>query len=201
MRKNIYYAVTIIFFVFLIFPVAAKADAFAIHFFYDIKTKTLRFDNAVSEPVSHDPNKYVSVVEFSKNTQPGSYILKIYDPSNNEIVSTEFNKQNGAFELDIPYFSLGYNMKVLNKSTGKEILNADLSKFNTCNGNGICEYEKGENITTCLGRLRNQSYHIQRSNKKFAPTNNNGILKDPKTGETLLQDKAFASGGFSRHFQ
>ncbi|KKR21830.1 MAG: hypothetical protein UT50_C0003G0011 [Candidatus Moranbacteria bacterium GW2011_GWA2_39_41] len=128
----------------------ARADGFIVNLYYNPATKALTFDNKVSEKVSYSQSVDISILEFAQQPTTGAYILRFYDTTGSEIVSTEFEKKDGAFSLNIPYFSLAYSLQVFEKSTNKELLNADLSKFSTCNGNGICEYEKKESAQNCL---------------------------------------------------
>jgi len=174
------------------FPLYTHASGFAVHLYFNTASKTLAFDKQASAPVTLDDTIQIDPVTFTDNQTTGSYVLKLYDVNNAEIVSTEFNKQNGAFTLQIPYFSPANSMKILEKSSGRELLNADLSQYNTCNGNGTCEFEKGENINTCLEDC-GTSHVIYSDQTKSLLKQNNGILKDPKTGQTLLQDKSFAN--------
>lgn len=169
----------------------ALADAYLVHLYYNTTTKTLTFDKLTPENVSLDKNISPSISEFTQESETvtGAYILTFYDRTNSEIISTQFDKQDGAFQLTIPYFSIATSLKIFEKSTGKELLNADLSNFTTCNGNGICEFEKGETAKNCLGDCAT-------SQPKFSPQTldllkkNNGVIKDPTTGEILLKGGA-----------
>ncbi|MDR3558890.1 MAG: hypothetical protein P4L62_02715 [Candidatus Pacebacteria bacterium] len=171
-------------------PGYTHASAFVVYLYFNPTNQTLSFDKQASIPVALDKSISPDYVSFSENNSKGSYILKLYDTNNQEIISTEFSQQNGAFSLQIPYFSLANSIKIFSQSSGKEILSADLSKFNTCNGNGICEFERGENVTTCLGDCGTS--HVTYSNQtKQLLSEHDGALKDPDTGQILLQDKAF----------
>jgi len=176
----------------LSFPFFAHASGFAIHLYFNAANKTLTFDKQASAPVTLDDTIQIDPVTFSENQTPGNYVLKLYDTNNEEIVSTEFNQQSGAFVVQLPYFSPANSMKILDKVSGKEILNADLSQYNTCNGNGICEFEKGENVTTCLGDCGTSHVTYSDQTKKLL-LQNGGVLKDPKTGQVLLKDQALAN--------
>lgn len=127
------------------------ADGFVINLHYDSATKTLTFDKAAGKEVLRDQNADTSIVAFSNDMTIGPFILKLYDAQGIEISSSQFNKKDGAFQLIIPYFSLAAQLKIIEKSTDKELLVANLKEFLTCNGNGKCEPELGETTQSCLG--------------------------------------------------
>jgi len=136
----------ILLFSFSLLPYKTKADAFVAHLFFNAKTKTLTFDKLSSENISRDKNQFISVQEFSAAQTSGEYILKLYDFAHKEISTMQFDKKDGAFAIELPYFSLAKTLKIFQKSKGQEMLSADLSQFSTCNGNGICEFEKVEPV-------------------------------------------------------
>lgn len=128
----------------------ARADGFVINLYYNPAAKALTFNRSVKS-VSRDQNADTSIVEFSKDETVGPYILKLYDAKGIEFSSSQFDKKDGAFQLIIPYFSIAAQLKVIEKSTGKELLSADLKGFMTCNGNGRCEADLGETALNCMG--------------------------------------------------
>lgn len=172
----------------------ALANVYIIHLYYNTTSKTLTFDKFASEPVSLDENTTLSIENFSKESEQssGAYILTFYDITNNEIISTQFDKKDGAFQLTIPYFSIGAFLKVFDKVSGKELLSADLASLLTCNGNGICELEKKENGQNCLNDCANSDplYSEQTKNKL---KENNGEIRDSASGEILLYNSNFSS--------
>jgi hypothetical protein len=182
----------ILFAFFLSFPFCTHASGFAVHLYFNTTSKLLTFDKQAGAPVTLDDAIQIDPVTFTDNQTTGSYVLKLYDVNNAEIVSTEFNKHDGAFTVQIPYFSPANSMKILEKSSGKELLNADLSQYNACNGNGVCEFEKGENINTCLEDCGTSNVTYSDQTKSLLQQNN-GVIKDPKTGKALLQDKSFSA--------
>lgn len=128
----------------------ARADGFVINLYYNTAAKTLSLNKSVKS-VSRDQNADTSIVEFSKDEAVGLYILKLYDAKGIEFSSSQFNKKDGAFQLIIPYFSIAAQLKVVEKSTEKELISADLKEFMTCNGNGKCEADLGETDLNCMG--------------------------------------------------
>jgi hypothetical protein len=170
------------------------ADAYIIHLYYNNTTKVLSFDKFAVESVFLDKNLDPPIIDFveKSETSSGSYIAAFYDATGNEIISTQFNTSNGAFQLTIPYFGIGNLLKIYETSTKKELLTADLSAFATCNSNGICEYEKGETIQTCLGDcdIEKPLFSPQTLQKI---KENNGIVEDNATGVILLKDSSLTT--------
>lgn len=185
--KNIKYFIPAAILLFLLSNVkVASADAFVINLFYNPATKVLSFDKIAPEKVLRDKNLFVSPTEFARQEISGSYILKLYDEAGREVVSTEFDKKDGTFQLTIPYFSLASGLKIFEKAGNKELFGADLSQFNTCNGNGICEFEKGETSSSCIGDCASSNITFSPQTLQTLKDNNNEI-KDPKTGAVLLR--------------
>jgi LPXTG-motif cell wall-anchored protein len=52
--------------------------------------------------------------------------------------------------------------------------------------NGICEYEKGENLRTCISDCASDRVQFNEETKKLLKQNND-VIKDPKSGEVLLR--------------
>ena len=205
-KKNVILPILIVSLVFFGHVFWANASAYLIYLYYSPQNNTLAFDKNKSTNVVLDKSIQSDYLDFAQNTSSGTYLLKLYDIDDKEIINTEFNKTNGAFVLQIPYFSLANKLKIIEKSSKKDLLQADLSKYLTCNGNGICELEKGETALNCIGDCANSkpSFSEQTLNEL---KNNNGIIKDTATGETLLSDPALTTstnapttnsqGGFS----
>ena len=189
MNKKSFFLSFLIFLSGLAFLVSnrVQAESFSFHLFYNQSSNQLTFAQN-TDPVIKDSGKEISIVDFAKNQSRGKYKLDLYDPSNAQIVETEFNPISGAFTLDIPYFSLASYVKIFDNSNNKKVLELSLKEFNTCNGNGICEFEKGETADNCLGDCANGQVTFSEQTKKLL-AENNGTLVDPKTGEVLLKTK------------
>jgi len=174
------------------FMLASKAQAstFAVHLYYDSASKVIRFDNTASKNVSLNDAEFVSVFDFSNTDNPGGYVASLYDETGALLISGIFAFSPGAFTLDVPYVSIASGLKIFSKASNKELLSADLAQFVTCNRNSICEFEKGENVKTCIVDCAN-------SKVTFSPATleklneNGGKITDPQTGAVLLQDPAF----------
>ena len=97
-----------------------------------------------------------------------------------------------SFKIAIPYFSLANSLKIFEKNSRKELLSADLSGFLSCNGNGICEVEKGETAQNCIGDCGKEFNTYSEQTKKLFEQNN-GTIIDPVTKEIVLQDLSFSN--------
>lgn len=175
----------------LIFPKVTLAAVFEIHLFFDESNRTIKFDSKKTEPVSLNESEYISVLETVQRseTEHGEYATVLLNAKGGEIISLEFNPKPGSFDEVLPYFSLAKTLKIVKSADKSEILSADLTAFLACNGNGICEFEKKENNQTCLEDCG--SSHV-----RFSPETtkqleeNDGIIRDEKTGDILLKDPA-----------
>lgn len=128
------------------------ADGFVINLYYISSTNTLKFDEQATKKVERDTSADTSIVEFSKDTTVGPYILELYNVKGIKFVENQFNKENDkAFQLVIPYFSTAKSLRIVEKATNTVLLSADLSEFVTCNGNGSCEPNLGETEFNCMG--------------------------------------------------
>ena len=130
----------------------AHADGFVINLYYVSSTNTLKFDEQATKNVERKTSADTSIVEFSKDTTVGPYILELYNVKGIKFSETQFNKENDKpFQLVIPYFSTAKSLRIVEKSTNAVLLSADLSEFTTCNGNGSCESNLGETKYNCMG--------------------------------------------------
>lgn len=171
----------------------AKADVFVINLKYDFNTKFLDFSD-YDNKIAIDKQKNLSFLEMNADEEKteGNYVLKVFDLNKDELFSTEFQPAGESFQVDIPYMATAQHLAIYTKKDGNKILDADLSQFTSCNNNGICEYEKKENELNCLGDCANSDplYSEQTKNKL---KENNGLIKDDISGETLLYNSNFSS--------
>lgn len=181
-------------------PLLASAKSFVAHLYYDSKTKNLYFDKTQTEQVSFDKKLFTSQVDFLQGIEGvpgGTFAIILYDTSDSEIGRLSFNAPpKGSFDVAIPFFPFSKTIKIINNKTQKEILSSDLSKFSSCNANGICELEKGESVEGCLVDCGTSKVTYSEETKKILEKNK-GIVKDPDTGEILLQDKSFSGSSQS----
>ncbi len=167
----------------------AKADVFVLNFKYDFNKNVLSFDE--QEKVILDKENDIPILEFmTGKRQAGSYVLRVFDVKDYELFDAELQPKNGSFQLSIPYASTAKYLKIYTKIDNQEILSVDLSQFITCNSNGICEFEKRENINTCISDCASGNVTFSQQTKETLDKNN-GILKDEKTGAILLKENIF----------
>jgi hypothetical protein len=169
----------------------AQASVFAAHLYYSSDQKNLKFDNTYPDNISLDSQKFISVFDFSDESNPGEYVAKLYDNTETILISGFFTAKAGAFSLDIPYISIADSLKIFSKSSGKELLSANLEQFITCNRNGICEFEKGETEETCLVDCAT-GHPIYSQQTTDLLKQNNGVIKNNFTGDILLKDTFLA---------
>ena len=181
--------------VLILLPRNSYAEAFKIHLFFDPDAKTLKFDEKQSDAVSLDKYLSIGVLETIERseTEKGDYAVVLFDAKDNEIIALQFNPKDGAFDIDLPYFSLAKTLKVIKTADNQEILRANLASFLACDGNKICEIEKGESFNTCLEDCG--SGHIVYSQPTIQKLQENkGVIHDEITGEIILRDPKFEEG-------
>lgn len=185
--KKIKFVIPIALFILFLSVKWAMADAYVVHLYYDASSKTLNFDRTAQEKVSLDKNQSPSVIDFTQQAEnsSGQFILTFYDSTNSEIISSQFDPQNGPFQLTIPYFSIASSLEIFDKATGVKLLDADITNLSTCNGNGICEYEKGETAQNCIQDCANGHPAFSQQTQALLDKNN-GVVKD-YAGQVLLE--------------
>lgn len=184
----------ILFSLFLCFFFVSKADAavYIVHLSFDSQTNALQF-GPDQTPVDLDKNETLSLNAFFgqlDTTKDADYLLKIQPSNGDELDVLKFNKQLGQFNLKIPFFVSGAQINIYDFHSGEKIASADISSFQTCDSNGICEYEKGENVDTCINDCATGQNTYSDQTKNLLEKNN-GIVTDPKTGDVVLKEPAF----------
>lgn len=162
----------------------AHADIFELHFSYDAQKNRIDFADA-QNTVSVNKEKDMSIVEFSDNVTSGPFEFAFLDAIGDELETKQFTPQSGVFVVETPYYSTATKLIVRKAGTTNAILTHDLTTLSTCNNNKICEFEKGETVKTCLPDCASSNvvYSAETQSKLDA---NQGVLKDPRTGDTLL---------------
>lgn len=190
MKTRSFFLFFALLFLFLLAPSAYAVDTLTFHFQQSMDR--LRFDPQFSQPVTAGNDPDFSIVDFSGEKTAGAYRLELIDVTDAVAVKKWFNGQEGAFSYVVPRFGIVKGYKIYLSKDNTLILEGSLEQFARCNANGICEYEKGENLDTCLADCVSGSFSDE--TKKLLAQNND-ILKDPKTGEILLRGpKAIAAG-------
>lgn len=174
-------------FSFAIVPFFAQASAYRVYFRYDRNTGFLTFDESNGSPVQFERNLDVDTLEFINSESQGPFVIVFLFGTGEEIARKNFDPSlgNGIFVLDAPYFSFAKSIEIYRSGSNTPILLYDLSRFMTCNKNGICEYEKGENFDTCLPDCVGTTVNFSDETKKLLKQNHD-MIRDPKTGGVVL---------------
>lgn len=171
----------------LYFPLHVSADVFRISFFYDQERDFLSFDDRIDSPVQVDTEKSIDITVFENPPKKGSFEYAFFDVTGAGMFSVEFTPAPGYFSVELPYFSIAKTLKVRRLGQQNYFLERDITSLISCNANGVCEFEKKENVDTCMIDCANG--HTQYSQQtKTLLDQNGGVVKDPKTGEVLLRD-------------
>lgn len=179
---------TLFFFLILaiFFPCATSmADTFKIHVLYDQKKDFLNFDESSGASVEKTANNSIGIVEFNTPEAVGKFEYTLFDITGAEIISVQFDSTPGNFSLELPYFSIAKTVKIKRSGEQNYFLEKDISNLLMCNDNKVCEFEKGETMNTCIADCASSHivYSAETQSKLDA---NQGVLKDPRTGDTLL---------------
>lgn len=169
----------------MLFFVASPAYAEDVLTFHFEKTGGLiSLDSQLTQPIviENDPN--FSIIEFSKFPVTGEYRIELFDISGASAVTYEFSGNDGKFSYTMPYFGIVNGYKIYSTSDNRLLLEGSLAEFVRCNANSICEFEKGENLNTCLADCVSGNFSDE--TKKLLKQNND-VIKDPKSGEVLLR--------------
>jgi hypothetical protein len=183
MKKIIYFLVASSFLFFLFQPKISLADVFVVNLNYDQSSQTLSLDKA---GVTVDKNQTVPLSDIYTPSTAGSYKMVLLEDQGIQAFSWQFNPKSGSFNINLPYTGIAKKLEIMDSSSGKILLQADLSKLSTCNTNGICEFNKGEDIYTCLVDCASSNVKYDQQTLELLQENN-GVIKDQKTGEILLQ--------------
>lgn len=175
---------------FLVFVTVIFADippAFAedvVVFHFEKNGEKLSLDSQMPQPITLETDPDFSIVDFSKNQSSGEYRIDLFDVSGAQAVSYEFSGIEGRFSYEMPHFGIVNGYKIYAVKNRELLLQGSLANFVRCNANNICEFEKGENLNTCLADCVSGNFSPE--TQKLLKQSNN-IIKDPKSGEVLLQ--------------
>ncbi len=164
----------------------AQADTFEIHLQYDTHNDRLQImetDNAVT--INRDKN--ISIIEFSETPSGGQFEFVFLDKPGDVLESKAFSPQSGEFILETPYYSTATTLLIRRSGSSDAFITKDILSLSACNNNSVCEFEKGENINTCLPDCA--SGHVMYSPETQTTLHASGdVLRDPKTGDILLNN-------------
>lgn len=170
-------------------PSLAEASVYKVHLRYDSDLNRLAWGNTNGMPIELDTQENINPLEFSEEGFQGPFYISFLFDTGEEIAHKNFDpslEKSESFTLEVPYFSFSRFVRIYKSDTTDPVLSYDLASFMTCNKNGICEYEKGENLNTCLPDCVGVFVNFSDETRKLLAQNND-VLKDPKTGEILLR--------------
>ena len=170
-------------------PVQAKT--FEINLFYDQSLGELRFDKFASEPVTINEQQELSQAVFLEESAgaSGDYVAVMYDRNDTEIGRAGFDSQNGEFILQLPFFPATSTVQIIDGETKEEVVSVDVSKYQNCNWNGICEIENKENILDCMADCGVTNTQYSQATLEVLKASG-GEIKNPNSEGYLLYDQA-----------
>lgn len=162
-------------------PGIALADSYVVNLFND--NGNLRFDKFIDKI---ELDSQTDTIENLQNKVPvpeTEYVIRLIS-SNRDVPSIDLPVQpeQSDFSKLVPYFPHTREIQLVR---GSEIIDSvDVSEFLTCNSDNVCQYENGENLSTCLadcsGSRVTYSEQTQRTLQQ-----QNGVIRDEQ-GTVLL---------------
>ena len=163
------------------------ADVFSVSFRFDEASGRLTFfSDGRNGVIAIDSGKSLPTRYGEQQYPDGKYEVVFINTNGNEIDRKRFDVVSGVFSVDFPYYSIAKTLTVYKVGSPELLLSYELSEFTKCFMNGVCEYEKGENLQTCISDCASDTVQFSEETKKLLKQNND-VLKDPKTGEVLLR--------------
>jgi hypothetical protein len=163
-------------------PKATLADAFVVNLAFDQSTRTLSLDN---KGVTYAKDMPTPLAKLMTPSTTGTDKIIFLQGNGEQAFAWQFDPQNGSFSIDLPYFSTAKSLKIIDVATNKTIIQADLSNLSTCNSNGLCEFDKGENVYTCVADCASGNVKYDQQTLTLLK-GNNGVIKDAATDQILL---------------
>lgn len=172
---------------FLNIPLLAKAETLFLNLSFDPQTKKLTFNN---EGVLVDHNTYLAPSPSRIPDDLSNYdmIVRLYDKDNNELFAQGDNYGYGNFTLTLPYFSLATKLDIQDAHTKNLLLEKNIKDLATCNGNGVCEFNKGETESSCLEDCSSSNVRYNRETLSQLEKNNGQIIGN--NGRINLQQRS-----------
>lgn len=179
MKKRFFFLVLMLIF---LAPGARAEDILT--FYFERSGGVLMLDPQVPKTIVLESDPNFSIIDFSKNLVSGEYRIDLTDVSGAQALSYQFSGQDGSFSYTMPHFGIVNGYRIYSTQNSQLLLKGSLEEFVRCNADTICEFEKGENLNTCLSDC--VSGNFSEETKKLLKQNNN-VLTDSKTGEILLR--------------
>lgn len=146
----------------------------------------IMLDTAMTDPVTKIDDPAFSLFEFSKAPRYGAYNFDLYDESGAKTVSTNLDIPQGKFPFEVPYSGTSDRFQVTLARGGTVVLEGNLSAFMKCDMNGTCEFEKGENMDTCVSDCVTGDVKFSSQTLRLLDRGN-GSIRDPESGAELLR--------------
>ncbi len=159
------------------------ASGLSVHLYFGDNALSLR-----NPAVEKNPAQYFSVEEFDRQSaiSSGNFILLITDWYGEELVQKRFDAQLGGFSLDVPYYPTLKQLEIKDSKSNTKIIDYDLSSISTCNVNKVCEFERGENGSSCIADCGTSNPNYSKETKSLLASNNGEIINE--SGKVLLKD-------------
>lgn len=170
-------------------PIYSEAKSYQISLFYDKNSDEVRLDRFVSEPVKLvDTEDSITFDERADLPVDNNFQVNLEAYQYAFPQALIYPYKEGAFVINVDYFP---HVKAINiKSRNGKVLNIDVSGTSTCNQNRVCEYEKGENIDSCVldcvGNNTGDSVTFSEETIKTLQQQN-GVIRD-EAGTVLLSN-------------
>lgn len=147
---------------------------------------SIRFDKFTPDKINMETNRDI-YREYDREANISRNIYEVSLISSNSGVDPiiiPINIKSGAFEVLIPYYEHIIKINILKNSNIVDSI--DVSKYSTCNSNNICEYEKGENLNTCISDCIGDNVKFSEETTKTLQSQN-GVIRD-EAGTLLLSN-------------
>ena len=146
----------------------------------------IRFDKFSSEKVNVDTQLNTNrIFDKEGNIVRGTYEIELISSNTNvPSILLTIEPQLGAFNVIVPYYEHIIKVNIL--KNGTVVDTADLNKYSTCNSNLVCEYEKGENLNTCISDCIGDNVQFSEETTKTLQAQN-GVIRD-EAGTVLLSN-------------
>jgi hypothetical protein len=130
--------------------VYANTEVYQLNLFYDIKSRELRLDRFVEDPI----NKVVlsdglSYNELLNKTTNNTIEVTLVSFDSDFPQPLHYPVQTGEFQLNIPYFPHVKEIRIKHPDANSQLI-VSVEKTAICNQNSVCESDRGETQDNCI---------------------------------------------------
>lgn len=191
MRKTAFFFLFFFTFAFSL-SLTANASVFEIRLRYDAASDRLDADESQGQVIRVNDGKDISITEYVSAPEVGKYEYTFLDNTGNIVDRRRFPTKTGPFVLEIPYYSTAVSFSIRKEGVVESIFSMDIAALSSCDNDGICESETGENNVTCIpdcaaGGTVYSVFTEQRLK------DSGGFIRDDRTGDVILGDISMAS--------